>query len=89
MKESIATTTIRISVEAHRVLKSICARRGLSLIEAVDEMLEAWERQQFFDAFNQAYAAVREDPRAWKAEQEERSVWDTALMDNQEDERDG
>jgi hypothetical protein len=35
----------------------------------------------FLDQVNDAYAALRRDPKAWKAEQEERTLWDETLAD--------
>ena len=35
---------------------------------------------------NAAYAALRSDPKAWKAEQAERALWDKTLADGLKDE---
>lgn len=79
-----AKTTIRISAEAHRILKLFAEQQGVSLVEALDAITQKWEREYFFRQMNQAYAAVREDAQAWEQEQEERRVWDNSLMDNLE-----
>lgn len=56
------------------------------MIEALDEITKAWERDHFFDRLNAAYAALKENPTAWAEEEEERSAWDHTLVDNIEDE---
>ena len=82
----MTTIGIKISSEAYRILKSIADSRGISLIEAIDEMTKSWDKQHFFDQFNTAYAALKEDPDTWRELQEERAVWDITLADNLEDE---
>jgi len=82
----MATTTIRVSPEAHRILKLLSDRRGVSLVEALDEIVGAWERDHFFQEFNEAYAALKADSTAWQEEIAERGSWDVTLMDNQGDE---
>jgi hypothetical protein len=40
-------------------------------------------RQQILDTTNAAYAALKEDPKAWRAELEERRLWEQTLSDGQ------
>ena len=75
-------TTVRISAEALRILKLVSKTKGISLIEALDEITKAWERDHFFSEFNKAYATVREDAASWEAELEERKAWDATLLDD-------
>lgn len=35
----------------------------------------------FLKQANRAYAALRKNPEAWRAEQEEREAWDATLSD--------
>jgi hypothetical protein len=81
----MATTTIRVSPEAHRILKMLSDRRGVSMVEALDEIVSAWERDHFFQELNEAYAALKVDGAAWQEELAERKSWDVTLMDNQGD----
>ena len=39
------------------------------------------EEQRFWDEYNAAYARLRADPEAWRAELQERALWDNTLMD--------
>lgn len=52
----------------------------------LDEAIEKYRRDKFLDAANEAFAALRADPVAWKAEEEERALWDRTLSDGLEDE---
>ncbi len=49
-------------------------------------IIEEYRHQRFLqEAANEAYAALRENPKAWKAELAERKEWDSTLADGQED----
>ena len=52
----------------------------------LDEAVEAYRRQLFLKRANAAFAALRNDPNAWKEEQMERAAWDVALNDDLEEE---
>lgn len=52
----------------------------------LDEAIEKYERDKLLDAMNVAFAALRNDPEAWKQEQAERKLWDRTLADGLEDE---
>ena len=71
----------RISERAHRTLKPLAAGSGRTFEQLIDEALTLYERERLLDAINAGYAALRADTQAWASEQEERAVWDGALMD--------
>ncbi len=48
-------------------------------------IIEEYRHQCFLQESNEAYAALRENPNAWKAELAERKEWDSTLADGQED----
>jgi hypothetical protein len=52
----------------------------------LDEAIEHYQRDKFLDEVNAAYAALRNDPKAWKAELAERALWDKTLADGLKDE---
>jgi len=43
-------------------------------------------RQELLRQTNEAYARLRDDPDAWREEEEERAAWDTTLADGMEKE---
>jgi hypothetical protein len=51
----------------------------------LDRALETYRRQQILQQANITFAALRENSTEWKAEQEERSLWETTLGDGLED----
>ena len=47
----------------------------------IDRAVELLEREVFVEELNEAYAALRADPKAWGEIREERASWDVALED--------
>jgi len=76
--------TVRIRPETHAKLKSIAVEAGKPLSEVLDDAVEVLRRQRILEATDKAYAALRKDPKAWKAEQAEREAWDKTLSDGME-----
>jgi hypothetical protein len=54
---------------------------GETMLEILDKALDAYRRRMFFENLNAGYAALKADPEAWAAVQEERKVWEATLMD--------
>jgi hypothetical protein len=52
----------------------------------LDEAIDHYQRDKFLDEVNAAYAALRNQPKAWKEEQAERTLWDKTLGDGLRDE---
>jgi hypothetical protein len=62
-----------------------CKQEGKPMQAVLDEAIEHYQRNKFLDEVNAAYARLRNDPKAWKEEQGERTVWDKTLNDGLED----
>ena len=80
----MATTTVRVSAETHAVLQQLAGERHATIQQVLAEAVEAYRRQRLIDATNAAYAALREDPAAWRDVEQERAAWDAALSDGLE-----
>jgi hypothetical protein len=50
----------------------------------LDEAVELLQGQRLLEVTNEAYAALRANPEAWQALQEERAEWDVTLNDGLE-----
>ncbi len=81
MKKAAESPNIRITPRSKSVLRLLSKREGKSMRAVLDEAIEHYQRDRFFDEVNLAYAALREDSKAWKQEQAERAVWDKTLGD--------
>jgi hypothetical protein len=73
--------TVRIDPEAHASLAEIARAKHLSLTEALSRAVEAYRREVFLEQMAAGYTALRDDSKAWAAEQAEREAWDTTLRD--------
>ena len=76
---------IRISKQAHQHLSEISEETGESMQDLMNKAIDKLMRDYFFHKANKAYAELRQDPEARKAELEERALWDVTLMDGLED----
>lgn len=79
------STTIRVSQQTRAKLHALSRDVGAPMAEVVDQAVELYRRQRFLDAVNAGYAALRADPEAWAAYQEELVAWDATLADGLED----
>lgn len=80
----MSTTTIRISRKTRDTLQELAQRSGVSMQTILEEAVELYQGEQLLEATNAAYAALKEDPDAWNALQEERAEWDITLGDGLE-----
>ena len=67
-----ATLMVRIKPETHRRLQTLARESKRTLPEVLDEAISEYERKQFLEECNAAYARLRADPEAWQEELEER-----------------
>lgn len=82
----MASLTVRIGETTHKALRELAEQTGESMQAVLDVAIEEYRRKRFLESANTAFAALRNNPRAWKEEQEERHVWDATLSDGLEDE---
>ncbi|MCA9027475.1 MAG: hypothetical protein KDA86_19860 [Planctomycetaceae bacterium] len=73
--------TVRINPQTHTQLKELSEQSGEPMTVLVADAIDLLFRQRFLQQCNQAYERLKADPKAWKAELEERAAWDEALTD--------
>jgi aspartate oxidase len=76
--------TMRISQSSWKSLKAISDCAGESMQAILDKAIEIYRRQWFLEQANKAFAALKENPDAWRDETEERTLWDVAIIDGLE-----
>jgi hypothetical protein len=84
-KRAQTGTTIRVREHVHASLQSLSTEMGESIQDIVEEAVEAFRRQRMLDQHNQAYAALKADPKRWQEELAERSGWNRANADRLEE----
>ena len=80
-----ATLTVRIRPETHRKLSALARQMETTLPEVLDKAISEFERRQFLEECNAAFARLRADPVAWEEELDERREWDCTVMDGLRD----
>jgi predicted transcriptional regulator len=81
----MASETVRIKPETHVKLRDIAQASGQSMPDVLEQAVESLRRARLLDESNRAYAELRDDPKAWKAELAERKLWEATLGDDLED----
>jgi len=76
------TSTVTIDNTFYKILAELSASSGKSIQTVLEQAIEQYRRQQFLEAANQAYIALRNNSEAWQEELEERSLWDITLEDS-------
>lgn len=72
----------RLSEVAREVVRRIAAESGDSMQDVLEKAIELYRRQRFLEESNRAFAALRADPKKWKAEQQEREEWNATVADD-------
>jgi len=75
----VESPNIRISAKSKAILRALAKQEGASMQSVLDEAVQRYQRERFLDQVNQSFAALRRDPKAWKEELAERSLWDNTL----------
>ena len=72
---------LRISKETHEKLRELARLEGISMQGILEKALDEYQKNQFFNALEASFAALKSDPQAWAEEQEERRLSEQTLMD--------
>lgn len=80
---------VRVSDTTHKKLTDLAQATGAaSMADVIEQGIELLRRKRLLEQVAADYAALRDDPAAWQAEQEERAAWDATLADGLADEED-
>lgn len=75
------SATVRISELSRKALRDLSEKTGEPMQAILDKAIELYRRQRFLEEVNTAYAAVRQDEKAWSEIEKERGEWDATLLD--------
>lgn len=78
------TMTVRISDTSRNILRELAKREDASMQAILDKAIESYRRRLFLEEVNNAYAALRQDTKAWAQISKERAIWDATLGDGLE-----
>lgn len=80
------TIPVRVKKTLHKDLKNLAEQLHKPMQMVLEEALEAYRRQQFFDELDTKAVALKQDKIAWQEELEERNAWDVTIADGLEKE---
>jgi hypothetical protein len=75
---------LRIGDDTHKMLRELARLEGVSMQVVLNKALAGYRKRQFFDSMDAAFRALKNEPKAWAEEQQEREAWSNTLSDNVE-----
>ena len=72
---TLASTTIRVSLEQRERLRQLAEERDASMSDTFDAALECLRREQFYASMATAEQVLRADPDAWRHYTQQRDQW--------------
>jgi len=81
LKHESRTPLVRISPNAHELLRQLAEEEQDSMQAVLDRAIERYRRESFLRAANHEFQALKADSRAWKHEENERGLWDQTVKD--------
>ncbi len=72
---------VRVSDNLHQTLRRLATIQGKSMQVIIEQAVEEHRRKMFMTEMNAAFQALKDNPEAWQAEQDERKLWEQTLMD--------
>ncbi len=76
---SMTYTTIRIPVDAHKLVKELSAKTKLAQQVVLERALKIFEEQQFWEECRIAYENLSNNTTLLAAEKEETELWENTL----------
>ena len=80
------SVTVRISPETREIVQRIARESNESMQSVIAKAVEEYKRYLLIERTNEAFAALRLQPKQWAEELEERHLWNTTLNDDLEEE---
>lgn len=78
------SATVRITRRSRKTLRELADQSGLSMQSVLEHAIEAYRRECFLKAANQAFEKLRTSSKEWAGEKAERDDWDQTLSDGLE-----
>lgn len=73
--------TTRISESDHKALQRLARQTGKQQQEIIHEALDTYQRERLLDEINAGFERLRSRPGEWKAEMDERRLWENTVAD--------
>ncbi|MGC4107352.1 MAG: hypothetical protein QM753_13600 [Thermomicrobiales bacterium] len=76
-----SSPVVQLSPQTHAKLLAFSKDEARPMGEIVADLVDRYEREQFWLSVRAAYARLRDDPAAWQAYLDEVDAWDTVASD--------
>jgi hypothetical protein len=77
----MASETVRVAPATYHRLKELSALRNEPMTATMQAAVDLLYRERFLDECDSAYARLKSNPKAWQAELQERTAWESTLGD--------
>jgi hypothetical protein len=81
----MASNVVKLKPETYERVKRMARDQHATMQDVITNGIDALERQEYGQAFQEDFARLREDRAAWAHEQSERDLWDSTLEDGLDD----
>ena len=78
--------TVRVNSPVHATLRALAAAEQRSISQVIEEVLDCYQKEKFWQAMHQGFARLRANPAARDEYRAETALWDSASGDGLEDE---
>ncbi len=78
--------TVRVESKVHATLRALAAAEQRSISQVIEEALDRYQKEKFWQAMHEGFARLRANPAAWDEYRAEAALWDSASGDGLEDE---
>lgn len=75
---------VRVNESTHILIRDLANEIGESMQSVVDKAVQRYKRELFLESLNEDFRNLRENSEDWKAELEERKLWENTLLDGDE-----
>jgi len=78
--------TVRVGPKLHATLRALSATEQRSISQVIEEAVDRYQKENFWQAMHDGFARLRANPVAWREYQEEAALWDSTIGDGLDDE---
>ncbi len=78
--------TVRVEPKLHAILRALSAAEQRSISQVIEEAVDRYQKENFWQAMHDGFARLRADPVAWREYQADAALWESAIGDGLDDE---
>jgi hypothetical protein len=79
-------STVRVEDSLHATLREIAAEERRPIGQVIEDAIQRYQKEKFWQGVQEDFARLRADPVAWKDYQDEVMLWDSTAGNGLENE---